>query len=93
MTMLTTFVLLRFYYGSHLWEKAFWVGILVLEGIGRVQLNYHTFPQVIVGVAVGVIFYYPFEAVWRVCESSIPNLEEDYNSNELGLKMENSEFH
>jgi acid phosphatase family membrane protein YuiD len=50
--------------------------MLVLEGIARHELNYHTPLQIIIGAIIGVIFFFIFEYAWGLCESAIPNFDE-----------------
>lgn len=52
--------LLRLKYSPYLWEKALWVTVLMLEGVARLRLNYHTLEQVLVGTAVGIVFFFVF---------------------------------
>lgn len=47
-------------------EKVFWVLVTVLEGMARMELNYHTLEQVLAGTLFGVVYGGLFEKLWGI---------------------------
>lgn len=56
MIVMAIFALYRIRNTSSWTERAFWVVMTVLEGVSRMELNYHTLEQVIAGTIFGVAY-------------------------------------
>lgn len=52
--------------GTNLGEKIFWVLMTILEGMARMELNYHTLDQVVAGTIFGVVYGALFERLWQM---------------------------
>ena len=50
--------------GCGIIEKCFWVLLSVAQGVARMELVYHTLPQVVAGTAFGAIYAYLYDILF-----------------------------
>jgi membrane-associated phospholipid phosphatase len=66
MVVMAIFAFHRIREGTNWAEKIFWVLMTILEGMARMELNYHTLEQVIAGTIFGVIYAALFKRLWQM---------------------------